>query len=59
MLSVIILEVKVKGIMGPKWAGSLTRRFRVVIEYKQTRVISSSKLTNLNIKSLIKEYSDE
>ena len=37
----------------------MTRRLCPVVEYTQTRVKTSSKLTKLKIKSLIKEYSGE
>ena len=37
----------------------VTRRFRVVVEYTQIYIKTSSKLTNLKIKSLIKEISGE
>ena len=37
----------------------VTRQFRVVVEYTQIHIKTSSKLTNLKIKSLIKEISGE
>ena len=38
---------------------SLTKQFHAVIEYTQACITKSSKLTNLNIKSLVIEYSGE
>ena len=40
-------------------SGRVTKRFYAVVEYTQNHVKISSKLTNLRIKSLIKEYSVE
>ena len=41
------------------WQSILTTRFCMIVEYTQTRVKISSKLTHLNIKWLIKECSGE